>query len=153
MTGPGELVGGAVSSHLVQTLPCSPAVPQQISHFHFPREATRPNKPEQGLSMRTRASLICCLVSSFTCVWGKRRLLLRGLRPDPAFEEKKIGRESVHLRICAWASHQPFLFEADLWKASRLPCLVSTNSNHTRNLPLCQVQFFNVPLQGHSVSL
>lgn len=44
-------------------------------------------------------------------------MLLRGLRPDPVFEEEKIGRESVRLGICAWASHQPFLFEADLWKA------------------------------------
>lgn len=44
-------------------------------------------------------------------------MLLRGLRPDPVFEEEKFGRESVRLGICAWASHQPFLFEAGLWKA------------------------------------
>lgn len=150
MTGPGEL--GAVSSCLVRTLPCPPAVPQQTSHFHFPREATRPNKPEQGLSVCTRASLVCCLVSSFKCVWGQEKIAPETTQARPSFGEDDWERAGLPqdlcsgflpaLPVCGWSL-----------EGSRLPCLVNTNSNHARNLPPCQVQFFNVPLQGHSVSL
>nr|KAF6369301.1 hypothetical protein mMyoMyo1_010667 [Myotis myotis] len=89
MTGPGEL--GAVSSGLVRTLPCPPAVPQQTSHFHFPREATRPNKPEQGLSVCTGASLICCLVSSFKCVWGQEKIAPAMTQARPSFWGGRLG--------------------------------------------------------------
>lgn len=98
MTGPGEL--GAVSSCLVRTLSCPPAVPQQTSHFHFPRDATRPNKPEQGLSVCPRASLICCLVSSVKCVWGQEKIAPETTQARPSLG-RKTGREPVCLRICS----------------------------------------------------
>lgn len=36
---------------------------------------------------------------------------------------------------------------------SRPLCVASTVSSHAPNLSACQVPFFKVPLQGHSVSL
>nr|KAF6452939.1 hypothetical protein HJG59_008238 [Molossus molossus] len=48
----------------IRTLPCSPAIPQQISNFHFPREATEAKFT--WFIHVDQSNLICCLVSSFS---------------------------------------------------------------------------------------
>lgn len=80
------------------------------------------------------------------------KMFLRGIR-QTYFKRRARLEGSQFIPVCCRACHQPSPFQADLQEPVGHQACVCTNSSHARNLPTCQVQFFKVPLQGHSVSL